>query len=514
MTARIPAPGPADAPGPLLTLAGRPLTGWPATGLSFLAGAVLVLAFAPIDLYLLAPLALALWFALLRGARPRTALRHGYAFGLGLFGLGATWIFNSLLIFGDAPWLVATLITLLFVLVLAWYPALLAWLAARFFGRTGLTAWLLALAAGFMAFELLRGWLFSGFPWLLVGHVLLDSPVRTVLPLAGEAGGTLLVALLAGVLGLVVARRFVAGALLLVTLVAASAATLPWRWVEPAGPALSVGIVQGNIEQARKWEEDGVRHALSRYTGMSLEAAGVDLLVWPETAIPAFYFEVHEELEPFSAMLEEAGTELVVGIFDYDPADRSMYNSIRHIPSGATYDKRQLVPFGEYLPLRDRVAWLHRLLDIPMSDLAAGTGNGRLAMAGHVAGLTICYEAAYARRVRTALPDAGFLLNVSNDAWFGVTLAPHQHLQIARVRALEMGRPMIRGTNTGISALIDAEGRVTARAGLFTREVLRGEIQPQQGHTPAARFGPWPALLLAGLLLLPALRTLRTGRAG
>jgi apolipoprotein N-acyltransferase len=242
---------------------------------------------------------------------------------------------------------------------------------------------------------------------------------------------------------------------------------------------------------------------------MSAEAAGVDLLVWPETAIPAFYFEVYPDLERLSATLEEAGTELVLGIFEYDPVDRSMYNSIRHVPSGATYDKRQLVPFGEYLPLRDRLAWLDRLLDIPMSDLSAGTGSGRVEMAGQVAGLSICYEAAYARRIRTALPDAGFLLNVSNDAWFGATLAPHQHLQIARVRALEMGRPMIRATNTGISALIDAEGRVTARAGLFTSEVLRGEVQPQQGHTPAARLGPWPALLLTLLLLLPALRSLR-----
>ncbi len=500
---------PVRAPEPLLWLAGRPLTGWAATGLSVLAGAVLLLAFAPFDLHLLAPLALALWFAVLRGAAPRAALRHGYAFGLAFFGFGATWIFNSLLIFGDAPWLVATLVTSLFVLCLALYPALLAWILVRYLGSAPLLSWLLAIVAGFVIMELLRGWLFSGFPWLLVGHVLLDSPARGWLPVVGEGGGALLVGLLAAVLVLAAARRFSASALLLAALLAASAAALPWRWVEPVGPSLSVGIVQGNIEQARKWAEDGVPHAMSRYTGMSEQAAGVDLLVWPETAIPAFYFEVYSELERFSATMEEAGTELVLGIFEYDPVDGAMYNSIRHVPSAATYDKRQLVPFGEYLPLRDRLAWLNRLLDIPMSDLSAGTGSGQVEMAGQVAGLSICYEAAYARRIRTALPEAGFLLNVSNDAWFGATLAPHQHLQIARVRALEMGRPMIRATNTGISALIDAEGRVTARAGLFTREVLRGEVQPQRGHTPAARFGPWPALLLALLLLVPALRSLR-----
>lgn len=509
MTGSDPSPDPRRTAAPLLWLSGRPLAGWPATATSFAAGAVMVLAFAPFDLFLLAPVALALWFAVLRGAPARVAFRHGYAFGLGFFGFGVSWIFNSLLIFGQAPWLVATLITVLFVLYLALYPALLGWIAARLQSRASLMAWLLALAAGFVLLELLRGWLLSGFPWLLVGHVLLDSPASFWLPIAGEAGAALLVTLLAAALVLATAGRFAAAVVLLVALLAGSLAALPWQWVRAAGEPVSVAIVQGNVEQARKWEDDGVQHALDLYIGMSAQAEGADLLVWPETAIPAFYFEIYAVLEPFSARLEAQGTELVTGIFDYDPIDGSMYNSIRHIPSGATYDKRQLVPFGEYLPLRDRLVWLHRLLDIPMSDLTPGTGRGLVEMAGWPAGLSVCYEAAYARRVRTALPEAAFLLNVSNDAWFGKTLAPHQHLQIARVRALEMGRPMVRATNTGISVLIDADGHITESTGLFTREVLRGEIQPHQGHTPAARFGHWPALGLALLLLLPALRPRR-----
>ncbi|MFO8152239.1 apolipoprotein N-acyltransferase [Thioalkalivibrio sp.] len=492
-------------------LAGRPLCGWPATVVSLLAGVVVALAFAPFNLFLLAPVGLALWFAVLRGAPPGPAFRHGFAFGLGLFGFGVSWVFNSLLIFGQAPWLVATLITVLFVLYLALYPAALGWVVARYLGRAPLLPWLLALAAGFVLLELLRGWLFSGFPWLLAGHVLLDSPAGFWLPLAGETGAGLVVTLLAVVVVLLTAGRFAGAVLVLAPLLLASLVAMPWQWVRASGEPVTVAVVQGNIEQARKWEEDGVHHALDLYTTMSGEAGQADLLVWPETAIPAFYFEVYPVLEPFAARLETEGTELVTGIFDHDPVDRSMYNSIRNVTSGATYDKRQLVPFGEYLPLRDRLDWLHRLLDIPMSDLKPGTGRGLVDMAGQAAGLSICYEAAYARRLRTALPEAAFLLNVSNDAWFGATLAPHQHLQIARVRALEMGRPMIRATNTGISALIDADGRVTGRAGLFTREVLRGEVQPRQGHTPAALLGPWPALAFALVLLIPALRHRRAG---
>ena len=498
-------PGLAAAPEPPLRWAGRALTGWPATGVSFAAGGLLVLAFAPFDLYPVAPVALALWFALLRGSVPRESFRHGYAFGLGFFGFGVTWVFNSLLIFGQAPWVVATVITCAFVLLLSLYPALLAWLAARVVGKAGLVAWLLALAAGYVLLEGLRGWLLSGFPWLLLGHVLLESPVRSWIPLGGEPAAGLWVALLAASLVLLLARRMVAALLLIVGLLAGAAAITPWHWVEPSGPPLRVAVIQGNIDQGRKWQDDGIEHALATYSSLSLPVAGVDLLVWPETAIPAFYAEVYTELDALSERLELEGTELVTGIFDFDPVDRAMYNSIRHLPSGAVYDKRQLVPFGEYLPLRQRLDWLDRLLDIPMSDLSAGTGDGLVAMAGQLAGLSVCYEAAYAGRIRAALPDATFLLNVSNDAWFGNTLAPHQHLQIARFRALEAGRPMIRATNTGISALIAADGRVTAQSGLFTREVLQGEILPHVGATPAVRFGSWPAFAFAGLLLLPAL---------
>jgi len=497
-------PGLASAPEPLLRWAGWSCVGWSATWTSFAAGAFLVLAFAPFDVYPLAPVALALWFALLRGSQPRESFRHGYAFGLGFFGFGVTWVFNSLLIFGQAPWAVAIVITLAFVLLLAVYPAVLAWLVARLAGDAGLVIWLLALVGGYVLLEGLRGWLLSGFPWLLLGHVLLESPVRGWIPLGGETAAGLWVALLAAALVLLVARRPGAGLLLIAILLSGSAWVATRDWVEPSGPTLRVAVVQGNIDQGRKWEDDGIEHALATYSGLSLPLAGVDLLVWPETAIPAFYAEVHAELDALSDRLELQGTELVTGIFDFDPVDRAMYNSIRHLPSGAVYDKRQLVPFGEYLPLRKRLDWLDRLLDIPMSDLSPGTGDGLVAMAGHLAGLSVCYEAAYARRIRTALPEATFLLNVSNDAWFGNTLAPHQHLQIARFRALEAGRPMIRATNTGISALIGADGRVIAQSGLFTVEVLRGDVLPHSGATPAVRFGAWPAFLVAAVLLLPA----------
>ncbi|WP_017926369.1 apolipoprotein N-acyltransferase [Thioalkalivibrio sp. HL-Eb18] len=478
------------------------LPAWAIAVLALVAGAGATLAFAPVGWFLAAPLGLAVWFGLLIDAPTRQAAWTGYAFGLGFFGTGVTWIFNSLLVFGQAPLVVASFITVLFVLVMALYPALLAGVAARFLPLTR-PAGLLALAGGVVLMELARSWLFSGFPWLLFGHTVLDTPLQGWLPLAGELGAGLMVALLAvAVVSVFLSGQRWLGAGLAVAVVIASVVLGLVRWVEPTGEEIPVAMVQGNIDQARKWAPDGIEYSLDIYQELTREAAGDALVVWPETAIPAFYTEVHRPLEGIASELAEAGGELVVGIFDYEAEGRDVFNSVVHVGSGAGYNKRQLVPFGEYIPLRDRLAWLDRLLQIPMSDLSPGRGDGRMEMAGTTAGVSICYESAYARHIRAALPEAGFLVNVSNDAWFGDSLAPAQHLQIARVRAVETGRPMVRSTNTGISALIDADGGILERSGLFTREVVRGTLEPRTGLTPAAALGEGPAVLAALVLVV------------
>lgn len=474
--------------------------------LAVFSGGLLVFAFAPFNLYPLAPVALALWWSLLRGQAPRDAAQLGYAFGVGFFAVGVSWVFNSLLIFGQAPWLVASALTAAFVAYLALYPALLAWVASRLQQRLGAGwRWWGFLAAGWVLLEAWRGWFLSGFPWLLIGHTLLETPLSPWLPLGGEMGAGLVVAgLAAGLAALVLnagRERWVwVGGLALVFILTGVLSTR--SWVAPSGSPLTVGMVQGNISQERKWAADGIEHSLEVYTQASARLSGVDVLVWPETALPAFDFEVAETLYPYAQALSTDGTELVTGIFSYALRERVMHNTVWHLPSDQHYHKRQLVPFGEYLPLRQHLGWLEGLLEIPMSDLTPGRGEGRMAMAGQIAGVSICYEAAYARHLRAALPEATFFLNVSNDAWFGRSLAPHQHLQIARVRALELGRPLVRATNTGISALIDHQGRVVERSEWFVDATLQGEIQPQQGLTPAARWGRWPAVLLAVLLIL------------
>ncbi|MEQ8661976.1 MAG: apolipoprotein N-acyltransferase [Gammaproteobacteria bacterium] len=227
------------------------------------------------------------------------------------------------------------------------------------------------------------------------------------------------------------------------------------------------------------------------------------MLIWPETAIAAFPHEIPEVLDALTDAARASDTTLLVGMPTGMPWNGDYYNSL--VALGAApgrYDKRHLVPFGEFFPFKSQLEGIAALLDIPLSDFSAGrAGADTLAVAGHRAGVSICYEDAFGRETIAALPAAALLVNVSNDAWFGDTIAPHQHLEIARMRALESGRWLLRGTNTGITAVIDHRGRVTARAPAFTAVTLRTRFEARAGLTPYARLGDWPLLGLALLVL-------------
>jgi apolipoprotein N-acyltransferase len=241
-------------------------------------------------------------------------------------------------------------------------------------------------------------------------------------------------------------------------------------------------------------------------------------VIWPETAVPSLAHRVEEEfLTPLAAEAEARGSEILLGIPVYDEASGRYYNAMQTIgPVRASYYKRHLVPFGEFMPLKPLLEPLIEWLAIPMSDFSPGDAAQPLVpVAGHQAGVSICYEDAFGEEVIQALPQAAFLVNASNDAWFGDSLAPHQHLQIARMRARETERYLLRATNTGISAIIGPRGELRGTAPAFTEQVLSGEVLPLQGLTPYARLGNWGVVLLA-LLLMGAGWALerRLGRVG
>ncbi len=492
----------------------RPVLPRYAPWLAFALGALQSFAFAPLALWPLGVGCLAALFWLWLVAPARAGLT-GFAFGAGLFAAGTYWLYNSIHVLGRAPLAVAFVLMLGLVAIMGSYSALVGWLIGRF-GPHRLAPRLLGASAGlWVLMEWFRGWFLSGFPWLALGYSVIDTPLAGYAPVIGVYGVSLAAALTAGLLVMVaVARTPARLAAAIAVIFGVGAALGGVRWTHPSGPPLTVGIVQGAIPQDLKWQEDNRERTLEVYRTLTQQVLGQRIIIWPEAALPLLY---HEAVPYLTALYREAaakGSDLVLGLLRYD-FDRGEYQN-GLVALGADeewYYKRRLVPFGEFFPVPGFVrAWM-RLKSLTYVDLAPGAERQPpLSAGGQKLGATICYEDAYAVEQLAVLKDATLLVNVSNDAWFGDSSAPHQHLDITRMRALEAGRWMMRGTNNGISALIDPRGRVVARTRQFVPEVLKGSVVPYTGLTPYARLRNWPALGGALALVLVAAWCARSGR--
>ena len=484
---------------------------------ALLAGAASVFAFAPFELFPLAFASLAVLFALLRAAPGwRTGFGLGLAWGLGAFLVGVSWLYIALNRYGGVPMPVAALAITLFCAYLALFPALAAALFVRLRApRPSLQA---AFFAGlWMAAEILRGWLFTGFPWLAIGYSQTPpSPLSGFLPVIGVYGVGGLVALCAALLVLTPwrqARAALPVALPLVVLLVAGAALTRIEWSSPVGAPLRVVLLQTDIEQDLKWDPALLRQWLDINAGLAAGHDGADLVVLPETTLP-----VLEEHLPqgFLAYLEaqalRRGGDLILGLFTRDAEGRIFNAAINLGESGRQfYAKHHLVPFGEFSP--PLFGWFYRLADIPMSDQTPGPARqAPMAIGGQRIALNICYEDLFGRKIIRSLPEATLMLNISNLAWYGRSLAQPQHLQIARTRALETGRPMLRSTNTGMTALVMPDGSVTGVLPQFERGALEVEVRGYRGLTPYARVGDLLALGLAFALVIgPGLSARRKG---
>jgi apolipoprotein N-acyltransferase len=283
-------------------------------------------------------------------------------------------------------------------------------------------------------------------------------------------------------------------------------------WTRPAGGPLSVALVQGAISQDLKWQEDNRERTLEIYRGLTNEALGARLIVWPESALPVLYHDAVPYLASIYKAAHARGSDLVFGLIRYDFGTGELHNGLMALGDREEwYYKRRLVPFGEFFPVPAFIRSWMRLRNLTYVDFVPGpAAQEPLHAAGQRLGATICYEDAYAAEQLVVLKDATLLVNVSNDAWFGDSTAPHQHLQISRMRALEAGRWLLRATNNGISAVIDPKGRVAARSRQFVPEILRAEVLPRTGLTPYAIVGNWPVLAACLLgLLIGVVRRLR-----
>jgi len=485
---------------------------------AMLAGLALPFAFAPWGYWLLAFISPAALFLCWRAASPRRAAARGFLFGFTAFLVGTWWTFISVHDFGQAPAALAAFLTLGLAAVMGGYYALLGAVAARWLPPGGALRWLVALPAAWIVVEWLRGWFLSGFPWLSLGYSQTDSFLGGLAPLGGVYGIGWVCALGAGALAAVLVDRLRVRALA-VAVMLATVAVAGWAgrttWTVPAGAPIDAVMLQGAIGQDEKWLETSLAPTRALYLEMTRAHWDADLVIWPEAAIPAL---LHHEIDFIEALDEEArsnDSEVLLGILERD-ADTGQYHNVLVSLGGAPeiYRKRQLVPFGEYFPVPAFVRRWMRLMNLPYTDFAPGRPDPPpLHLAGVKVAPTICYEDAFGAQQRVFFPAAELLINVSNDAWFGDTQAPHQHLQIARMRAMETGRWMLRATNNGITAVIDPRGRVTQRSAQFVPAVVAAEVMPMQGMPPWLRYGDGPlAALAAGFVLLGALRRNTTER--
>ena len=493
---------------------------------SLLLGAVCVLGYAPFNLSAVPVLALAAAALIWRASpRPAMAALQGFVFGLGLFGAGVSWVYVSLHDFGGMPAIVAGLTTLVFCTCLAMYPALVACLL-RWLALPAAVGLLLLFPALWTLAEWLRGWLFTGFPWLALGYSQVPgSPLAGMAPILGVYGVSLTAAFLSGTIAFLAqslrdprpwkARLRSASnhiAFWPAAVVLGAAILLHGRnWTEPVGEPVSVAIVQGNVPQELKWRPERARQTLDLYGELVLRSRA-RLTLLPETALPMFQIDLPAGyLDRLAEHARAQGGDLLTGIPEYAGPQR-YYNSVISVGASPSqlYRKVHLVPFGDYFPLTAWLGWFMKLLDIPMSDFSRGTPDqAPLEVAGQKVAANICYEDAFGEEIIRQLPEATLLANFTNDAWWGRSLGSRQHLQIAQMRSLETGRYMLRATNTGMTAIIDPQGRVAKLLPEFEVAVLEGEVIGYRGATPYIRWGNTAVVLVCAALLLPVLLRLR-----
>jgi apolipoprotein N-acyltransferase len=474
----------------------------------------MVPAFAPLEWFPLALAALGLLTHLwLAAPGPRAAAALGFAFGMGMFLAGVSWVYISLHRYGAMPAALAAIATLGFCAILSAYPALAGALQAKLHAPRAVRAALVVPALWTLG-EWLRATLFTGFPWLALGSAALDTPLAGFGPLGGAYAMSLAAAMAAGLLWCVAtgeARWVAVPAFALLGV--AGAALRPIAWTEPAGAPFAASLVQGNVPQDLKFDPARYARTLEVHARLA-EGSSARLIVLPETAVPRMLDSVDPAyLERLRAAAAKNGGDLLLGAPTRIAAG-GYYNSVASLGASPTqlYHKVHLVPFGEFVP--PGFGWVVRVLSIPLADFSRGAPDQRpLAVAGQRIAVNICYEDAYGGELIRQLPEATLLVNVSNVAWFGDSLAPAQHLQIARARALETGRMHLTSTNTGITAAIGADGRVRARLPQFVEGRLDVEVQGYSGATPYARFGDAPALALAALLLALAALVARARRS-
>ena len=473
--------------------------------LSFSLGLALVLCYAPFSYYWLVALILPTWLYSLQGKSSRDATKQGFIFAFGWFSAGISWVHVSIDQFGGLPLAISLLLMLLLCLYLALFLALACYLAARFSYQKQLNLWLLL--PFWLLSEFLRGVFLTGFPWLTLGYSQIDGPLATFAPIVGEKGLSALILIISiAVVYVIKQRRIMLNIVLLATVSASYLALHNSAWVSQTGKSVNVMMVQGNIKQEMKWQPEHTWPSMLSYLDLTRQHYPADLIIWPESAITAV--EPSRQAQDFLQIAQSSATlnnsAIITGIIDYDINNKNYYNNLIVLGKSTTedeqgsyqynnlnrYSKHHLLPIGEFVPFADWLRPIAPFFNLPMSSFSRGEYVQKNLLANGLNLLPlICFEVAFSEQLSANFSNqTDLLLTVSNDAWFGDSHGPHQHLDIVRMRALEFGRPFLRATNNGITAAIDHQGNVIKKIPQFEEAVLKVQVPLTTGLTPYASY--------------------------
>jgi apolipoprotein N-acyltransferase len=491
--------------------------------LSCLFGAILTLAYAPFSFWFVTFVSLTGLIFLLRDTLPRPSFKIGFAFGLGWFGAGVSWVHVSIADFGGIPLIGSITLMLLLSAYLALFPALSCYLLSKYFTNR---LWPMAMPFIWLLIEWVRSWFLTGFPWLSLGYSQIQGPLAGWFPVIGEFGVSGLIVLISTALGTWLSdNKWLPSMIIVTIIVVAGIALNQYQWVKPSGETVRIAMVQGNIEQGLRWAPEQDKPTMDKYRTMTAEHWHNDVIIWPEAAIPQLEPVAAEYLYEIDSLAAQTNTGLITGIVNYNFESREAFNNliglgqkhqdekIKNANVGGQYRyfhgnrfaKHHLLPVGEFIPFEDWIRGLAPIFDLPMSSFSRGDyQQANMQAKGYYFAPAICFEIAFPRQISANLfYNTDFIITVSNDAWFGKSHGPAQHLEIAQVRAKEFGLPVLRATNNGITAFIDHQGLIQSRLPQFEAAVLSDVIQQVEGYTPYRLFGDWPiwclSLLIFGL---------------
>ncbi len=469
-------------------------------------GALLPFAFAPYNLYVLAIISPSLLLYTWLSATPKQAFWRGFIFGISFFSIAMYWVFISIHYFGDTPSSIAFIITAGLILILASIIGFNGLLFKWLLPTTNSLMLTLGFATTWVLMEWLRGWIFTGVPWVFLGYSQIDSALAGLAPIFSVYGVSFACAVSAGlIINSLRSKRFALyslSSIIILWLISFGLAHI--NWTQPTGKAVTVSLIQGNIAQSVKWNPDNVPNTLNRYYNLTVKNLHHTIIVWPEAAIPVWLSQAERFNKRLTTQLKRTNAVLLTGVPIVNQPLNVIYNGATVLGNGyGHYYKRHLVPFGEYVPLESWLRGIINFFNLPMSTLSAGAYNQPLVnLAGLPTAVAICYEVAFDSEFLHNFPKAKLIVTISDDAWFGRSWASWQQTQISQMRSLETGRYQLVATNNGVTAIIGPKGRLIKTAPRFSIAVLNGTVYDVVGNTPINLIGIAPIIILLLLLLV------------